>query len=153
MLLNLQFSVQCFVDHCLSSWPMHCLSYFDLQLLYTSLVSKIYSFCLPLWYLRFTASVYPFGILDLQLLFTPLVSQIYGFCLPLWYLQANLGDHDAFQEKLSSGMLKVKNIAFIMTFYVMFDHALDVQDQINRERTRTIRSLICYHPSNKYVNI
>jgi hypothetical protein len=37
--------------------------FFDLRLLITSL-----------WYLRFTASDYPFGILDLRLLITPLVS-------------------------------------------------------------------------------
>jgi hypothetical protein len=36
--------------------------------------SSIYGFWLLLWYLRFTASGYPFGILDLRLLVTPLVS-------------------------------------------------------------------------------
>jgi hypothetical protein len=46
----------------------------------------IYGFLLPLWYLRFMASYYPFGIFDLRLLITPLVSLIYGFLLPLWYL-------------------------------------------------------------------
>jgi hypothetical protein len=35
---------------------------------------SIYGFWLPLWYLRFTASDYPFGILDLRLMVTPLVS-------------------------------------------------------------------------------
>ena len=60
-LLNLQFSVSCFVDHCLSFCKLYCLS-FDLQLLVTPLVSQIYGFWLPLWYLRFTASGYPFGI-------------------------------------------------------------------------------------------
>jgi hypothetical protein len=46
----------------------------DLRLLITPLVSWIYGFWFPLWYLRFTASDYPFGILDLRLLITPLVS-------------------------------------------------------------------------------
>jgi hypothetical protein len=36
--------------------------------------SEIYGFWLPLWYLRFTASDYHFGILDLRLLITTLVS-------------------------------------------------------------------------------
>ena len=34
----------------------------------------IYDFWLPLWYLRFTTSDYPFDILDLRLLITPLIS-------------------------------------------------------------------------------
>ena len=87
-------------------WSLCCMSFFDLQLLITSLVSfghcvicpsLIYSFWLPLWYLSiivlyvllwFTASDYPFGIFwslccmsffDLQLLITPLVS--FGHCV------------------------------------------------------------------------
>jgi hypothetical protein len=36
--------------------------------------SLIYVFWLPCWYLRFTSSDYPVGILDLRLLITPLVS-------------------------------------------------------------------------------
>ena len=75
--------------------------------------SQIYGFSLPLWYLlsivlsvllRFTDSLYPFGIFcplcclfffDLRILISHLVSfvhcvfcssQIYGFSLPLWYL-------------------------------------------------------------------
>ena len=87
-------------------WPLCCISFFDWQLLITSLVSfshcvvcpsLIYSFWLPLWYLLaivlyvllwFTASDYPFGIFwplccmsffDLQLLITPLVS--FGHCV------------------------------------------------------------------------
>ena len=82
-------------------WPLCCMSFFDLQLLITPLVSfshcvvcpsSIYSFWLPLWYLLaivlyvlfwFTASDYPFGIFwplcclsffDLWILITPLVS-------------------------------------------------------------------------------
>jgi hypothetical protein len=39
----------------------------DLRLLITSLVSLIYGFCLPLWYLRFTAFDYLFGIVDLRI--------------------------------------------------------------------------------------
>ena len=35
--------------------------------------SSIYGFWLPLWYLRFTASGYLFGILDLRLLVTSLL--------------------------------------------------------------------------------
>ena len=87
-------------------WPLHRLSYFDLWLRITPLVSfghcsvcptSIYDFWLPLWYLlaivssvllRFTASDYPFGIcwplyrlsyFDLRLLITPLVS--FGHCI------------------------------------------------------------------------
>ena len=37
-------------------------------------LSSIYCFRLPLWYLRFTASDFPFGILDLLLQIAPLVS-------------------------------------------------------------------------------
>jgi hypothetical protein len=82
-------------------WPLYCLSFLDLRLLITPLVScghfivcpsSIYDFWLPLWYLvaivlsafpRFTTSDYPFGILrplyclsllDLRLLISPLVS-------------------------------------------------------------------------------
>ena len=81
-------------------WPLYRLSYFDLWLLTTPLVSvghcivcptSIYGFWLPLWYhlvnvssllLRFTTSNNPFGIFwslyrlsfDLRLLITPLVS-------------------------------------------------------------------------------
>ena len=36
--------------------------------------SEIYGFWLPLWYLRFTASDYHFGILDLRLLITTFLS-------------------------------------------------------------------------------
>jgi hypothetical protein len=71
----------CFVDCCLSFffWPLCCLSFFDLWILITPLVScghcvvspSIYGFWLPLWYLvaivlsvlRFMDSDYPFGIL------------------------------------------------------------------------------------------
>ena len=62
----------------------------------------IYGFWLPLWYLRFTDSDYPFGILDLQILITPLVSfdhcaicpsPIYEFWLPLWYLRFTDSDY------------------------------------------------------------
>ena len=86
-------------------WPLYCLSYLDLRLLITSLVScghcivcpsSIYDFCLPLWYLvaialsvlpRFTTSDYSCGILwplyclsfDLRLLVTALVSC--GHCI------------------------------------------------------------------------
>ena len=95
-------------------WPLCCMSLFDLRPLVTPLVSYdhcvvcaslIYGLWLPLWYLRFTASGYPFGILwplccmslfDLRPLVTPLVSYdhcvvcaslIYGLWLPLWYLR------------------------------------------------------------------
>ena len=87
-------------------WPLYCLSFFDLRLLVTPLVScghcivcpsSIYDFWLPFWYPvaivlsvlpRFTTSDYPFGImwplyclsfLDLRLLITPLVSC--GHCI------------------------------------------------------------------------
>jgi hypothetical protein len=87
-------------------WPLHCLSFFDLRLLITSVVScghcivspsLSYGFWLPLWYLVaialslllwLTASDYPCGILwplhclsffDLRLLITPVVSC--GHCI------------------------------------------------------------------------
>ena len=87
-------------------WPLYCLSFLDLRLLITPLVScghcivcpsSIYDFWLLLWYLvdivlsvlpQFTTSDYPFGILwrlyclsflHLRLLFTPLVSC--GHCI------------------------------------------------------------------------
>ena len=56
----------CLVDRCLSFCPFslgHCV-----------VCSSIYGFWLSLWYLRFTDSDYPFGILDLRILITPLVS-------------------------------------------------------------------------------
>ena len=84
-------------------WPLYCLSFLDLRLLITPLVSCGHCiFVLP----RFTISNYPFGILwplyclsflHLQLLITPLVTcshcivcpfSIYDFWLPLWYLVA-----------------------------------------------------------------
>ena len=64
----------CFVHHCLSLCTFcfgHCLV----------CLSLIYCFWLPLWYLRFTASDYPFDILD------------YGFWLPLWYLWFTASDY------------------------------------------------------------
>ena len=87
-------------------WPLYCLSFFDLRLLITPLVScghcvvcpsSLYGCWLPLWYLvaivlsvlRFTASDYPFGILwplcclsfDLRLLITPLESSDFSYVL------------------------------------------------------------------------
>ena len=76
----------CFVDRCLSFCPFsfdHCVV----------CSSSIYEFWLPLWYLRFTDSDYPFDILDLRILITPLVSSIYGFWLPLWYLRFTDSDY------------------------------------------------------------
>ena len=85
-------------------WPLCCLFFLDLRILFTPLVSfshcvfcssQIYGFSLPLWYLfaivisvllRFTDSHYPFGIfwslcclffLDLRILITPLVSFVH----------------------------------------------------------------------------
>ena len=47
----------------------------DLRFLVSPLVCPvIYGFWLPLWYLRFTVSDYPFGILDIRFLIIPLVS-------------------------------------------------------------------------------
>ena len=89
-------------------WPLCCLTFFDLQILITPLVSfghcvvcsfLIYWFWLPLWYLlaivlsdllRFTDSDYTFGI------FNPCIvwpSSIYRFWLPLWYLLAIVLSH------------------------------------------------------------
>jgi hypothetical protein len=39
VLLDLEFSVFCFVDHCLSSWPLYCLYFIHLRLLVPPLVS------------------------------------------------------------------------------------------------------------------
>jgi hypothetical protein len=87
-------------------WPLYCLSFFDLRLLITPLVSfghcivcpsSIYWFWLLLWYLlaivlsvllRYTDSDYSFGIFwplyclsffDIRILITPLVS--FGHCV------------------------------------------------------------------------
>ena len=87
-------------------WPLCCLSFFDIRILITPLVSfghcvvspsSIYGFWLPLWYLlaivlsvllRYTDSDYPFGIFwslcclsffDIRILITPLVS--FGHCV------------------------------------------------------------------------
>jgi hypothetical protein len=103
---------------------LYCLAFYALRLLVTPLVSfghfivcpsTLYGFSLLLWYLlvivlsvllRFTASLYSFGIFwslyclsfyALRLLITPLVSSghcivcpstLYGFSLLLWYLLA-----------------------------------------------------------------
>ena len=64
-------------------WSLHCLSFFDLRLLVTPLVScghcivcysSNYGFWLPLWYLQ---------TFDHYIVFP---SSDYGFWLPLWYL-------------------------------------------------------------------
>jgi hypothetical protein len=87
-------------------WPLCCLSFFDIRILITPLVSfdhcvvcpsSIYGLWLPLWYLlaivlsvllRYTNSDYPFGIFwpfcclsffDIRILITPLVS--FGHCV------------------------------------------------------------------------
>ena len=74
-------------------WPLCCLSFFDLQILTTPLVS--FGHCVVCHSL-ITDSDYSFGIFwplcclsffDLQVLITPLVSLIYIFWLLLWYLQ------------------------------------------------------------------
>jgi hypothetical protein len=113
MLFTCKYSVSCFVDRCLSFWPWCCLSFCDIQILITPLVSfghcvvclsAIYGFWLPIWYLLtivlsvflwFTDSDYPFGIFwslcclsfyDLRILITPLVSFDYCFvCLSTIY--------------------------------------------------------------------
>ena len=70
-------------------WPLYCLSFFDLRILITSLVSfghcivcpsSIYGFWLPLWYLL--------AIVLSVILRIVCPSSIYGFWLPLWYLLA-----------------------------------------------------------------
>ena len=84
-------------------WPLHCLSFLDLRLLITPLVScshrivcpsSIYDFWLPLWYHvaivlsvlpRFTISDYPLVSWGLYIIFP---SSISDFWLPLWYLVA-----------------------------------------------------------------
>jgi hypothetical protein len=75
----------CFVDRCLS----FCTFSFGHCVVCSSL---IYGFWLPLWYLRYMDSDYPFGILDMDSDYSfgildmdsdylPLVSYIYGFWL------------------------------------------------------------------------
>ena len=84
-------------------WPLYCLSFLDLRLLITPLVScghcivcpsSIYDFRLPLWCLVAFILSY---LLDLRLLITSLVScghcivcpsSIYDFWILLWYLVA-----------------------------------------------------------------
>ena len=46
VLLDLQFSVWCFVDRCLTffSWPLYCLFFFDLRILIARLISSNSSF-------------------------------------------------------------------------------------------------------------
>ena len=77
------FCISMFVFLSFIVWSWHCLSFFELRLPITPLVSLIYGFPLSLWYLVatvlsvllwFTASHYPFGILDLRLPISPLVS-------------------------------------------------------------------------------
>ena len=65
----------------LALWVMFCRSLFVLFLLAIVFIvcPSIYGFWLPLWYLRFTASDYPFGILDLRLLITSLVSSNFSY--------------------------------------------------------------------------
>ena len=104
-LLDVLFSVQCFVDHCLSFFvfqPLYCLSV-DLQRLFTPLVSSSFQ-AIILSVRRFTSSVYSFSIFKLQAIIlsvrrclsTPLVSSSFrplyclsvDVCLLLQYLQA-----------------------------------------------------------------
>jgi hypothetical protein len=85
-------------------WPLYCLSFLDLRLLITTLVSC--GHCIVYILPRLTTSDYHFGILwplyclsflNLRLLITTLVSfghcivypsSTYDFWLPLWYLVA-----------------------------------------------------------------
>ena len=62
------------------------------RLLITSLVSSVYGFWLPLWYLRCTDYDYLFGIFGIRIMITSLVSSVYGFWLPLWYLRCTDSD-------------------------------------------------------------
>jgi hypothetical protein len=103
-------------------WPLCFLSFFDLRLLITPLVSSDYLFgifWIPLWYLLITVSSdYPFGIFWLPLWYllnTPLVSSDYGiFWLPLWYLlitplvSSNLSE---LQSMKGSGWTELHNTA------------------------------------------
>jgi hypothetical protein len=60
---------------------------FDLRLLVTSLLSLIYGFWLPLWYLRFTASWLPLWYLRFTASWLPLwYLRFTASWLPLWYL-------------------------------------------------------------------
>ena len=67
-------------------WSLYCMS-FDLRLLVTSLLSLIYGFWLPLWYLRFTASWLPLWYLRFTASWLPLwYLRFTASWLPLWYL-------------------------------------------------------------------
>ena len=67
------------VTRSLVLWVMFCRSLFVLLSFFFRLVGPlIYRFWLPLWYLWFTDSDYPFGIFDLQILITSLVSSKYS---------------------------------------------------------------------------
>jgi hypothetical protein len=87
VLLNLLFSVLCFVDHCLSFWfffwPLYCVS-FKLQHLVTLLVSSIFSFLLRgfLWAIFSCFNQLP---LSLQMLYSKLfVIWLVCNCWILW---------------------------------------------------------------------
>jgi hypothetical protein len=85
--LQMEYISICWSD--IAEWGMHC-SIFSVVFCISviglcNVCPSIYGFWLPLWYLLFTTSDYPFGILYLRILITPLVSFIYDFWLPLWY--------------------------------------------------------------------
>ena len=83
VLFNLQFSVQCFVDHCLSFcpfsvWPIYCLSFFDIKLLVTPVVSH----CMSYFDIRPLATPvvsHCMSFFDIRLLVTPVVSHGLSF--------------------------------------------------------------------------
>ena len=76
VLLNLSFSMQCFVDRCVSLflWPLCCISFVALRLLITTLVSShvcFYQICLLL---NFTATIINTKIHPRQLQVTMVLS-------------------------------------------------------------------------------
>jgi hypothetical protein len=71
----------------------HCLSFFDLRILITHLVSSNFSRGPLSVFLWFTDSDYPFGIFQFFSWTIVCLSLIHGFWLPIWYLPTFLVDH------------------------------------------------------------
>jgi hypothetical protein len=98
LLLDIKFSVKCFVDRCFCCWPLCCLFFFDIRfwlppfgildtrIMITSLWYLRYTRILitSLWYLRYTDSDYPFGIF--KLLLKTKYSRISFFLILQFYL-------------------------------------------------------------------
>ena len=136
MLLVFSFSVQWFVHHCLSFffWLLYCLSFFDLGVLLTHLISSNFSqFSAQFIYrslfvrfvlflmaielsilLRFTDSDYPFGV------FRRLV-----FCRSLFVLLSYLIGHClSFELRILTTPLVFSTLHSIINTYAGLSHTL-----------------------------